>query len=477
MVVRGGLECNPRPLSGAGAWPTLAQAPHQPGRATVDTRIDALLAEWDQPAAPGMSVAVVQDGQVVYTSAVGVASLEHGVPITPATVFDIASVSKQFGAYAIALLEEEGRLDLDDDYRKQLPDMPDFGPTITLRHLLYHRSGIRDWVAALVMSGVRMDDTILFADILRFARRQRDLNFPPGSEHVYSNTGYNLLAETVARVSGMSLRQFTHERIFAPLGMTRTHFNDDHCEIIPNRALSYEPREDGTYGNAATNLTALASSSLHSTAEDLARWVMHLEGAVGASSGALARMNEPGGSMSGDVTYAFGQVTDAYRGLPVLHHSGAWRGFRSHLMRFPSRRFAVVVLANVGSARTGPLARQIADICLADHVGPAADDSPPAAPPTPNAPPEPDEDALRQYMGAYYSHELDTTYVLDVDDSGLRAHHTRHGSIRMLPAGDDLFTGDQWFFGEARFTRDAAGVDGFGLSVDRVRNLRFERRA
>jgi CubicO group peptidase (beta-lactamase class C family) len=442
----------------------------------VDTRIDALLAEWDRPDGPGMSVAVVQHRQTVYTKGVGLANLEHGVAITPSTVFDIASVSKQFGAYAIALLEEDGRLALDDDYRERLPDMPDFGPTITLRHLLYHRSGVRDWVAAMVMSGVRMDDTILFADILRFARKQRRLNFTPGSEYLYSNTGYNLLAETVARVSGRSFRETTHERIFAPLGMTRTHFQDDHCEVVPDRAASYDVAPGGGYANAANSLTALASSSLNSTAEDLARWALHLDG---GADGALARMGEPGGSIGGDATYGFGQVTDAYRGRPILHHSGSWRGFRSHLLGFPEDGLAVVVLANVSDAATGRLAREIADICLEDRLEavPPADDAPPAVEAAREIR-QVETDALREYEGAYYSDELDTTYVVSIDDGGLRADHARHDGIRLAPAADsDAFKGDQWFFGEARFTREAGAVDGFDLSVERVRNLRFDRRA
>ncbi len=444
----------------------------------MHSRIDALLDGWDRNDTPGVAVAVVQDGELVYTKGVGRANLEYGASITPTTVFDIASVSKQFGAYAIALLEEDGRLDLDDDYRRRLPDMPDFGPTITLRHLLHHRSGIRDWVPAMVMSGVRMDDTILFADILRFARKQRALNFTPGSEYLYSNTGYNLLAETVARVSGQTFREFTHERIFAPLGMTRTHFHDDHCEVIPGRALSYEPRDEGAYANAANNLTALASSSLHSRVDDLARWALHLDGATRDAGGAIARMGEAGGAIGGGATYGFGQVTDAYRGRPILHHSGSWRGFRSHLLRFPEDRLAVVVLANVANAATGPLAREIADICLADRLDPlpTTDD---AASATESEPESRDVSggALDEYVGAYYSDELDTTYVVVADENGLRAEHPRHDGIRLAPAADrDAFTGDQWFFGEARFTREGGEVDGFLLSVERARNLRFVRR-
>ncbi|MBT3267724.1 beta-lactamase family protein [Candidatus Poribacteria bacterium] len=442
------------------------------------SRLDALFAEWHRPSAPGAAAAVVQDGEVVYAKGYGCANVEYGVGIAPSTVFDIASVSKQFGAYAIALLEDEGWLALDDDYRDRLPDMPDFGPTVTLRHLLHHTSGIRDWVPAMVMAGVRMDDTILFEDILRFARRQRDLNFAPGEQHLYSNTGYNLLAETVARVSGMSFRQFTHERIFGPLGMTSTHFHDDHREVIPGRAMSYEPDDSAAFVNATDNLTALASSSLHSTVEDLARWAVNLDtGAVGPVA-ALARMNAPGAAMGGaNSTYGFGQVTDTYRGRPILHHSGSWRGFRSHLSRFPEERFAVVLLSNAATFRAGPLAREIADVFLESRLGPppATRDVPTEAPDAPVA--IADGAALPEYAGSYYSQELDTTYTIAVDDRGLYAAHARHEDIRLTSLADDTFAGDEWFFGEARFTRAGGDVDGFLLSVERVRNVRFARRS
>jgi CubicO group peptidase (beta-lactamase class C family) len=451
----------------------------------VETRIDEILAEWDSEDTPGASVAVARNGEVIYTRGVGAANLEYGVAITPSTVFDIASVSKQFGAYAIAILEDEGLLALDDDYRDYLPDMPDFGPVITLRNLLHHTSGVRDWVGSLVMSGVRMDDTILFEDIMRFARRQRDLNFAPGDQHVYSNTGYNLLAETVARVSGMSFREFTHERIFAPLGMVNTHFHDDHNELIPGRALSYDPVGDGAFANAANNLTALASSSLHSTADDLARWVANLDTHAVGPAGPLARMNEPGAPMPNpDTTYSFGQVTDRYRDRPILHHSGAWRGFRSHLVRFPEERFAVVVLSNLGTFLTGKVAREVADVYLADRLGPAPPAREPAAQPETSESAAPDPAALREYLGRYYSDELDTTYTIAADDEGLHANHARYSPIRLAHREGDTFGGDQWFFGEVRFTRDPGEVDGevrgevdaFLLSIPRVTNMRFRRR-
>ncbi|MHB1329051.1 MAG: serine hydrolase domain-containing protein, partial [Gemmatimonadales bacterium] len=223
--------------------------------ATTDTAaarrskaVDALFTRWHTPDSPGASVAVIYDGQIVHAKGYGMASLEHGVPNQPHTVFDIASVSKQFGAFAIALLEGDGRLSLDDDVRKYVPELPDFGNVITIRHLVHHTSGLRDWPGTLRMGGWNFEDVMSFEQILRMAYRQTALNFKPNDEHAYSNTGYNVLAEVVQRVSGQTFRQFTEQRIFRPLGMTKTHFHDDHREVVRDVAESYAPDRDGNRG-------------------------------------------------------------------------------------------------------------------------------------------------------------------------------------------------------------------------------------
>ena len=191
---------------------------------TLAAEVDQLFSEWNRSDSPGAAIAVVRDSEIIYKQGYGTANLEYDIPITTTTIFNIASVSKQFAGFAIATLSHEGKLSLDDDIRTYLPDVPDFGSTITVRHLLHHTSGLRDWVQSLVIAGDMMDDVISFKHILKMARHQKALNFEPGAAFLYSNTGYNLLAEIVERVTGDSFREWTDTHIFKPLGMTNSHF-------------------------------------------------------------------------------------------------------------------------------------------------------------------------------------------------------------------------------------------------------------
>jgi len=219
-------------------------------------KVNQLFAEWNKPDSPGAAVAVTRDGEVIYKQGYGAANLEYDIPITPITIFDIASVSKQFAAFAITTLAHDKKLSLDDDIRTYLPDVPDFGNTITTLHLLHHTSGLRDWVQSLVIAGVGMEDVISFKHILKMARHQKALNFEPGEAYLYSNTGYNLLAEIVERVTGDSFREWTNAHIFKPLGMTNSHFHDDYEMILKNRAYSYQAAENGGFKHAVNNTTA-----------------------------------------------------------------------------------------------------------------------------------------------------------------------------------------------------------------------------
>lgn len=447
-------------------------------------RVDDLFRQYHTPGSAGAAVLVVDNGDVVHSRGYGMANLEHGIPIAPETIFDIASVSKQFGAMAIALLEADGRISLDDDVRTYVPELPDFGARITLRHLVHHTSGIRDWPGALSLGGWGFEDVMSFSQILRMAANQRELNFTPGSTHVYSNTGYNLLAEVVARVSGQSFRAFCQARIFAPLGMSSTHFHDDHTEIVANRAESYRIGSDGRLRHVTSNLTALGSSSLFTTIVDLAKWIEHLHAPTGKAGGAkvVARMHEQGKLNSGEtIAYAFGQSVGQYRGARSVSHTGSWAGYRSILQRIPEHRFAVVILANHASMNPTNLARQIMDIHLGDRLAAAAPAPAPTQPPgaapagaPPAAPWNPTASDLAAYAGEYRSAELQTTYIVEVREGQLFARHFRTGDIRFRPVERDRFQAGT--FGDVRFVRDAAGtVTGFTSTTDRVRNVRFDK--
>jgi len=442
--------------------------------------VDRLFERWHRPDSPGAAVLVMHHGEVVHARGYGMASLEHGVPIRTSTVFDIASVSKQFGAFAIALLEAEGKISLDDHVREYIPELPDFGHPITIRHLVHHTSGLRDWPGTLAMAGWDWEDVMSFEQILRMAFHQTDLNFEPGSQYAYSNTGYNLLAELVARVSGMSFREFCRTRIFEPLGMHRTHFHDDHTEVVPDRADSYRPRDGDGFGRVTSNLTALGSSSLFTTVEDLARWVRNFDEPRVGDPALMARIHERGVLNNGDtISYAWGQNVDVLDGVGVVSHGGSWAGYRSTLMRFPEQRFAVIILANTANMNPGELGRRIARIYMSDVFPEPVAQGEGAAPAAgaEEAEPDPwrpDPAELDEYAGVYRSPELDTTYRLEVHGELLVARHFRRGPRPMQAAQPDLFHSPG--FGEVRFLRNEEGqVVGFTANQVRIRGLLFER--
>ncbi|MGH7679951.1 MAG: serine hydrolase [Gemmatimonadaceae bacterium] len=330
-------------------------------------RVDSIFAEWDKPGSPGAAVVVVRDGKILFEKGYGYADLEHNVRITPATVFDVASVSKQFTGLAVAMLLDQGRIKLTDDIRKYIPELYDFRDTIRIDHLLHHTSGIRDWPGTLGIAGWRMDDVISFDQILRFAYNQRTLNFVPGAEYTYSNTGYNLLAELVQRVTGKSFRVWTDENLFRPLGMTSTHFHDDHQMIVADRAQGYT-RGEGGFRSAPNNLTALGSSSLFASARDLAKWVTNFDDAKVGGQRAMQLMRTYGRLTGGQQNpYAFGISHSQYRGLATLSHSGGWAGFSTFVLHFPQKRFGVIVLANTG-INVGAAAHTIAGAFLESEL-------------------------------------------------------------------------------------------------------------
>jgi CubicO group peptidase (beta-lactamase class C family) len=438
-------------------------------------KVDELFAQWNRPDSPGAAVGVIKDGEVVLLRGYGCANLEYGVPVTTATVFDLASVSKQFCALAIMMLADQGKLSLDDDIRKILPEVPDFGRTITIRHLLHHTSGLRDWPANLAIGGWRMDDVIAFDQILQMVRHQQDLNFEPGAEYTYSNTGYNLLAETVARVSGRSFRQWCDENIFKPLEMSHTHFHDDHSEIVPNRAYSYYDNPSRGYNKAVENLTALGSSSLYSTVEDLMKWLLNFETGTVGGPALLTRITEQGVLNNGEkISYARGLVVEEYRGLRSIGHGGSWAGFRTDLIYFPEKRLGVVVLCNLSSMRAGMLSRRVAEI----YLGMQPEPEQPEREQGEAVPFAIDPAALAEYTGTYYSPELDTSYIIVVEDGRLKAKHFRQGDQWLSASGKDEFLGDEWWFNSIRFTRDDQGrIAGFTVTdMPRVRNVKFIRK-
>ncbi len=344
------------------------------GRADELTeRVDRLCARWDGVQTPGVTLGVVRDGRLVYHKAHGLADVEQGRPIAPETVFHVASLSKQFTALAVLLLEKEGKLSLDDDVRKYLPELPHFGKVITLRHLLQHTSGLRDQWGLLLLAGWRIDDVITDDDVFRLVCRQRELNHAPGAEFHYCNTGFTLAARVVERVAGRPFHAFARERLFDPLGMAHSRFPADYREVVPGRARSYLPAGEGRYQNAPLSYGTVGATGLLTTVADLARWDRNFYDPRVGDKTVIARLQEAGKRADGTrLDYALGLSRGEYRGLKTVEHGGADAGFRSTLLRFPDERFSVIVLANAGDVDAGTLARHVADVYLEARLRPTA---------------------------------------------------------------------------------------------------------
>jgi CubicO group peptidase (beta-lactamase class C family) len=340
----------------------------------VTSKVDKVFEKYNKTDSPGCALGVYQDGRIVYKRGYGMANLNDGVPIRPETVFHVASMSKQFTAASILLLAQQGKLSLDDDVHKYIPELPNFGEKITLRHMLHHTSGLRDQWALLELAGWRYSqDLITDDDVMSVVTRQKALNFKPGERYMYSNTGFTLLAIVVKRVSGMSLREFTTKNIFEPLGMTHTHFRDDHEEVIKHDALGYE--HDGPEGNGKpfrmnlTNFDTAGATSLHTTVEDLQLWDENFYHPRVGGAALIEQMLHRDKLNNGELqSYASGLAIGTYRGLPTVGHSGADAGYRSDMTRFPEQHFSVAVLCNLADTNPSALVHQVADILLAKKL-------------------------------------------------------------------------------------------------------------
>ena len=348
----------------------------QPRRDNLAARVDSIFAPWDKSNSPGCGVGITRNGKLVYQRGYGMANLEYGLAITPASIFHVASISKQFTATAIMLLARQGRLSLDDEVRKYITELPDYGTRVTIRHLLTHTSGLRDQWSLLSLAGWRADDVITEDDVLKIVARQRALNFAPGSEYLYSNSGFTLLAIIVKRVSGQSLRAFADSAIFKPLGMTNTHFHDDHSMLVPNRTSAYEFRQ-GAWHVSIPVFDTYGATSLFTTVEDLLTWEHNLDQPTVGDRAMFSAMEAPTMLAGGDTSfYGFGLALQRHRGLWNIGHAGADAGYRADVVRFPGQGLAVTALCNLGSINPSNLTRQVASAYLAEYLGPPVSSAP-----------------------------------------------------------------------------------------------------
>jgi CubicO group peptidase (beta-lactamase class C family) len=442
--------------------------------------IDNVFADLDRTSSPGCALGVTRDGVFLYRRGYGMASLEHGVPVTADTLFYAGSVSKQFVAASIALAAEQGRLSLDDEIRKHIPELPDYGHKTTLRHLIHHTSGLRDYLGLLQLAGIPAEDVLDKDEIRALIVRQKGLNFQPGSQYLYSNSGYFLLAEILRRATAMPLRAFAEKNIFQPLAMTQTRFHDDRREIVPRRAFAYAPAQGGAFElNWSSNFDQVGSGGLLTSVNDMLGWERNfLEPRIGSAK-FLETIHTPGEQPTSvdDPTarYAFGLVLSRYRGLKTASHGGSMFGFRAAYLRFPEQRFAVICLCNVSNADPMNRAFRVADFFLADRLGPPDSQQRPRQAPAGGKPAAASAGAassLARFAGTYRSEELDAAYRFVVQDGALAfAGNKTVPATPLEPAGQDRFRASREAANlEFTFTRDSVVLD-----AGRVTGIRFDR--
>ena len=410
----------------------------------VAKQVDSVFTKWNRPDSPGCALGVYRGGQIVYKRGYGMEDLNEDVHITSETVFHVASMSKQFTAASIVLLAQQRKLLLDDDVRKYIPELPDFGQKITIRNLVYHTSGLRDQWALLGLAGWRYSkDLITDEDVMSVMTRQKELNFKPGERHVYCNTGYTLMGLIVKRVSGMSLREFTTNNIFKPLGMTHTHFRDDHAEIIKHDAVGYEQETGKAFEISITNFDTVGATSLHTTVEDLQRWDENFYQPKVGGAAFVQQMLEQGKLNNGEqLDYAFGLVIGKYKGLPAVDHDGADAGYRSDMTRFPEQHFSVAVLCNSAETDPSALARQVADIVLAKEIKAAEAATPtkePAAKSTAGTAVVLTAQQMAAFTGLYWNRENDAFMKIFVKEGKLEGDTGSEEPLVLKPFGESKF--------------------------------------
>lgn len=331
------------------------------------TSIDSLFSDWTAPNTPGCALGIMKNGELIYAKGYGLANMEYDIPNSGTSVFRIGSTSKQFTAACIVLLVEQKKLKLDQTLKSLFPEFPDYAEKITIKHLLNHTSGIRDYLQLAYLRGLSNDDYYTDADIMVWLKNQTELNFSPGEEFLYSNSGYWLLGQIVNKVSGMSMAQFSEKELFMPLNMSSTHFHNDHTEIVKNRASGYMPTGANSYAISMTTLDMIGDGGIFTTVEDIHKWDNAFYDSSVLSKEFWRMMTETGTLNNGEsISYASGLVIGDYKGLKTISHGGAFVGFRAELLRFPEQEVSIAIFANRADANPSRMARQVAEIILKD---------------------------------------------------------------------------------------------------------------
>jgi CubicO group peptidase (beta-lactamase class C family) len=450
----------------------------------AEQKIDSLFAKYNSKTS-GVAVSVVKDGEIVLKKGYGSANLEYDIPITPKTIFNIGSVSKQFTTFSIYLLEEQGKISLDDDIRKYIPELPVHEKIITIRHLCAHTSGLKDQWSLLTLAGWKMDDVITSEQVMKVISKQKELNFTPGSQFKYSNTGFTLLAEIVKRVSGKSFANFAKENIFIPLRMNDTLVYDDNEKIIKNRAYSYGS-ENGIYSKRNLNSSSVGPANVYTTIEDLSKWVVNFESPALGDVNFIEHFNERSFLDNGEpavlavvdgeaIYHAKGQFIRNYKGLNVYNHTGSDAGFKSYLGRFQDEKLSIILLSNDESFVAYKTGMDIADFYLSDKFKNREKVS--------KLELIVDEKSeiltnknLKDFEGQFQNSELASLFILKAIDGKLVMTHSRLSDVVLTEVNKDRFSGKITFSVEVSFQRNNEGaITGLSITNFGATNVKFNK--
>ena len=405
-------------------------------------KIDQLFKKWDAKDSPGVAIAVVKDGEVLYKKGYGMANLEYDIPITPKTKFHVASLSKQFTAFMILKLQEEGLLSIKDDVRTYIPELPNYGKTVTIHHLLTHSSGIRDQWRLLEMAGWRLDDVIKTEQVFKLITNQKELNFMPGDSFGYSNSGFTLLAIIVERLTKMSFADYAKQTIFDPLQMNDSFFYDDHEEMMSNRAYSYKKVND-RLKKSNLNFATVGPTSLFTTVEDMTKWALNFNTMTIGNKNIFKSMNQKAKKNDGSVSsYAKGQFVRNYKGFKMIYHSGSDAGYRSYFARFPKLGYQFILFANASYISSYDEIFKLINYYLQDQYPKTKNNG------ESDKPFKYKDDLfitlsnkeLKKFEGRYYDTEEKEFWTVELKNDTLRCYGGLIGeTVKLIPVGERNF--------------------------------------
>jgi CubicO group peptidase (beta-lactamase class C family) len=451
------------------------------GQIKEHASVDNLFSEWNKTDSPGGVVGIIINGALIYSKGYGMADLEHNITLGPESVFYLASVSKQFVTFCILLLEEEGKLNLDDKVQKYLPDFPEYGTPITIRHFIHHTSGVRDFLTLMDLKGINYLDQIRKEEAYDIIKRQKSLNFVPGEKYSYSNSCYFMLGMIVEKASGEPLSKYARENIFDPLGMKSTVYYDDNTGLIKNRVFSYSKKTDGEgFNNLIMRWDLIGGGGVYSNLADLFLWDQNFYNNKLGRGGQniINKMQEDGILNNGkSCSYAFGLQNGSYKGLKTVSHSGAMAGYRTVITRFPDEKFTVIILSNRSDADPSSKGYQVAELFLKDRLDKSVKtDS--LSTPVPVVSTKSENPAvtvdLKEYCGSYYSDELDITYTLETENEILVSKIGNRMRMTLTIQNKDQFV-DKGTGALFKFDRKGKKIAGFNLEEGNITNLKFTR--